>query len=217
MNLKKIGEALKGVAPTIAGTLLTGNPATGAALGGIIGDMLGVGKDDREASSKIVAKLADPIEFERIRAQLEQMEFTHKEEMARIGLEYHRVDAETHRDNYGQAQESYRTELSTTDDFVRRTRPLLVRCVFGLVSGMISFLIAAAIADYLTDQKLIQYCIDNSIELMSCTTNRETYLKQVSAAYSDNWTWLALVVGILPGYFGSRGMEKIKNRDDTER
>lgn len=97
MSLKKIGAALKGIAPTIAGTLLTGNPASGAALGSIIGDMLGVDKGDPDASNQIAAKLADPVEVERIRAQLEQAELTHAQEMAKIGLERHRVDGETER------------------------------------------------------------------------------------------------------------------------
>ena len=214
--MSKLSDFLKSKGAKIASLAVKGG--LGALLGGPKGAISAIAKEiglpegsDEEAILEAAKK--DPSAIVKIKEFEKQLKITEIE----AGVKETEADLFTVREMYSESQQTARVEAVSDDSFVRRTRPLIVRCVFGLTTGMILFMVVAAVADYMIDTDIIDYCKQNNISPTDCELDRNSYLKEVGGAYASNWPWISLVIGILPGYFGSRGFEKLKNKDDTDR
>ena len=132
MNWKEIGEQVLGFGLPMLGSVL-GGPA-GGTVGTMVASALGVGDDP-----KVVAKAiqADPTGAA---AKLKELETRHRHEIERLSIEA----AIT---NTREVNQTYRTEITSRDGYVRRMRPtfgyVMAAVIFGL-AGVGGYAVVAA-------------------------------------------------------------------------
>ena len=129
MDWQDLGKQIAKIgAPLLGGAV--GGPA-GAVLGTIISSALGGGNpDDPDDLARMIA--ADP----EAALKLRQAELDNKVHLEEIAFQRYKAGLDTERDLRAGDVEVQVAETESEDEYVRRTRPLLLRRMFWLLCGL---------------------------------------------------------------------------------